>query len=169
MSSNQDKPHTSWAQRKDKVLLSVDCAEPTNVKVDVQPTRLTFSGRSQIYSKDYNFDIELFDEIDPETSKYHVSGREVRFILMKKDTEAEFWPRLTKEKIKQHWLGIDWNHYVDEDEEKPEDTGAFDMSQFQNLANMGGMPGMEGMPDLSAMGDLGAIGSDSEEEEESKE
>jgi hypothetical protein len=46
---------------------------------------------------------------------------------MKKDTDAEFWPRLLKDKTKEkNQVTIDWSRYVDEDEEKE----GFDMSSF---------------------------------------
>ncbi|KAL0246919.1 hypothetical protein GEMRC1_008125 [Eukaryota sp. GEM-RC1] len=145
-------PHVSWAQRKNLIFLTVDVAEPSNTKVDLKPEQLTFSAHSDLYNEDYSFDIEFFAEVDPAESKYHSTGRYVHFILIKKDQDSEFWPRLTKEKVKHNWIGIDWRLYVDEDEEEEapaaEGAGAnmpFDMSQFANI------PGMENM-DFSKMG-----------------
>ena len=40
-------------------------------------------------------------------------------ILYKKDTSAEYWPRLTEEK-KNNYIAIDWSKYVDEDDETAE-------------------------------------------------
>ena len=37
---------------------------------------------------------------------------------MKKNKEENFWPRLTKEDKKFQHITLDWNRYVDEDEEE---------------------------------------------------
>jgi hypothetical protein len=42
----------------------------------------------------------LFAEVKKEDSKWNTKGRNVTFYLAKVDAEAEFWPRITKEKIK---------------------------------------------------------------------
>jgi hypothetical protein len=38
--------------------------------------------------------------------------------MQKRNQSAPFWPRLTKSEQKMHNLSIDWNRYVDEDEER---------------------------------------------------
>ncbi|KAL0211940.1 hypothetical protein RCL1_005566 [Eukaryota sp. TZLM3-RCL] len=148
------QPSVKWAQRKDKVFLIVDLAEPSNITFDLTPTHFTFNGRSDLYKQDYTFALEFFADIDKETSSYHASGRNVTFVLMKANQDTEYWPRLTKPNIKHPWLAVDWNLYVDEDEEGEQTGGApdmpFDMSQFQN------------MPDFSSMGNLGAMDDGSE-------
>ena len=51
--------------------------------------------------------------------------------IMKKDTEAEFWSRLPKDKaLEKNGITCDWNKYVDEDED--EDAGGFDVSSVMN-------------------------------------
>eukprot|EP00957_Ditylum_brightwellii_P032668 2476783-Ditylum_brightwellii.AAC.1 len=43
------------------------------------------------------------------------------------DETEEFWPRLLKDKaLEKNQVKIDWDRYVDEDEE--EEAGGFDMS-----------------------------------------
>ena len=63
------------------------------------------------------------------------------------DAVGEHWPRLLKDtgKVGRN-IKVDWNKWVDEDEEedKPDD---FDMSQLQNLQQFGG-DGAGGMPGL---------------------
>ncbi len=48
---------------------------------------------------------------------------------MKKDQEAEYWPRLTNNKAleKKQPISVDWTRYTDEDEEE-EAGGGFDTS-----------------------------------------
>lgn len=41
-------------------------------------------------------------------------------MLAKKDKEASYWPRLIKETGKNNYITVDWNKYIDEDDEKDE-------------------------------------------------
>lgn len=61
-------------------------------------------------------------------------------ILRKKNNSAEYWPRLTKEKVKNLWIKTDFAKWVDEDEQDGADK--VDESEF---AGMGGPPGAGGM------------------------
>merc|ERR1712087_935092 len=59
------------------------------------------------------------------------------------DEKAEFWPRLLKDKaLEKNQVKIDWDRYVDEDEEEE----GFDMSNMEGGMGMGGGGGMPGMP-----------------------
>ncbi len=40
--------------------------------------------------------------------------------MAKKDKEASYWPRLTKGTAKLNNITVDWNKYIDEDEENEE-------------------------------------------------
>lgn len=69
---------------------------------------------------------------------------------MKKATDSDFWPRLLKDKLlEKNQVAIDWDRYVDEDEE--DEAGGFDMS------NMAGGQGMGGMGDMGGMGGMGGM------------
>lgn len=47
------------------------------------------------------------------------------------DDDEEFWPRLLKDKaLEKNQVKIDWDRYVDEDEE--DEAGGFDMSAVSN-------------------------------------
>ena len=69
----------------------------------------------------------LLSPLLPQATVYSVRPRDVHFHIIKADTEAEFWPRLQKDKIaeKTH-VKLDWDRYVDEDEA----TGGFDTSDM---------------------------------------
>ena len=54
-------------------------------------------------------------------SKFAVRDRVIEFPLEKK--ELGYWPRLCKDKTKQHWLKIDFNKWKDEDDESDEEGG----------------------------------------------
>ena len=66
--------------------------------MDLKETSITIKGTSD--KQTYEFSTELFGEILPEESKYSVLGLHMTVLLMKKDKEAEYWTRLTKENRK---------------------------------------------------------------------
>jgi hypothetical protein len=72
--------------------------------------------------------------------------------LRKKEAKAEYWPRLTKDKAKLHFLKTDFDKWVDEDEQDaaPEDS--------DYMGGMGGAAGMEGMGGVGGDGGFPGIG-----------
>jgi hypothetical protein len=44
-------------------------------------------------------------------------------LILKKKEDGPFWPQLTKEKQKFHWLKVDFNKWKDEDDSEDEGTG----------------------------------------------
>lgn len=83
-------PTVKWAQRKDKVYLTVEIRDIKNEKIDLQPSTLSFLGESD--DKLYEFKIEFFDEVDvavplclAKASKWSKFGFHLQFILHKKN------------------------------------------------------------------------------------
>ena len=60
--------------------------------------------------------MDMFAELDKDESKWNTKGRSIQLSLIKKDQEAEYWPRLTKEKVKNSRITTDWDKWVEEDE-----------------------------------------------------
>jgi len=160
-------PEVSWAQRssatdpaRNFLYLTINApdVDPSNLKLDLQPTHLEFSGFSKTKKLNYKVKLDFFEEIDPKESKQNASSRGVDMVIRKKEAKEEFWPRLTKEKQKLHFLRTDFDKWVDEDEqdEKEEDPYA-DMGGMGGMPGMGGM-GMEGMGGMGGMGDMGGMG-----------
>ncbi len=101
-------------------------------------------------------------------STYKVLPRSVQMHVMKvskkeegkdddDDEEEEFWPRLLQDKtLEKNQVKIDWDRYVDEDEE--DEAGGFDTSALEGGMGMGGMPGMEGMGGMGGMPGMGGMG-----------
>jgi prostaglandin-E synthase len=142
-------PHVKWAQRKDRLFLTIDAVNVKNPTIDIVDGKtLKFrynfinnhSGSTDEHK--YAFEIELWDEVSKEESKYSFEGRNI-FLNIKKKTKAPYWPRLTKQETKLNWLAPDWGYYVDEDEED-EDTN---MPKFGNEQNFGFGGGDDEMPD----------------------
>lgn len=77
--------------------------------IDLTDTRLVFNGISQ--NKKYQFDMELFGEVNKEESKWRKTGFHLLFVIQKKEPSA-FWPRLTKTKEKNQFIQIDWSKWV---------------------------------------------------------
>ena len=86
--------------------------------VDLADETLKFKGKSE--NKEYEVDIAFFKPVDSKGSTYKVLPRSVQMHVMKKDKEEEeFWPRLLKDKaLEKNQVKIDWDRYVDEDEEE---------------------------------------------------
>lgn len=177
-------PILQWAQRPDLVLITVPLQDAANVTVTIKDT-LSIEFESE--GKKYAASLTLFDEVVPEESSHVVRPRQIELKLQKKNTDAEYWPRLTKEKVKNSNIQIDWNRWVDEDEVKEGENlgdfgmgggmpgmpgmggmgggmGGMDMQQL--LAQMGGMGGMGGMDFGGAAGQEGLGEGDFEEKEE---
>ncbi|KAM7190511.1 HSP20-like chaperone [Rhypophila sp. PSN 637] len=134
-------PEVLWAQRSSKVdpeknfiylTIGVPDVPPSNLKLDLQPTTLTFTGHSDTLKKTYHLELEFYAEIDPAESKINHSPRDVELKLRKKELDDAYWPRLLKESKKVHFLKTDFDKWVDEDEqnEAPEED-------FSNFGGMG--------------------------------
>jgi len=148
-------PEVKWAQRKDKVFLSVyveDCKEP---KINLEDKSFSFSGKGGSKAQEYAVKLDLFGEVDVKESKQANLGRNWFFTFKKKDTEAPFWPRLTKEKQKLHFLKVDFSRWQDEDDSDTEEKEDHNLEEMMH--SMGGMNGMPGMPGMGGMGGMGGM------------
>ncbi|KAI0901012.1 HSP20-like chaperone [Annulohypoxylon nitens] len=134
---SQVTPEVLWAQRSSNtdpeknfiyLTISVPDIPKENLKLDLQPTSLTFTGHSDTLKRTYHLELTFYAEIDPAESKTHHTARNVELKLRKKALNDEYWPRLLKESKKVQFLKTDFDKWVDEDEqnEAPED----DFSQF---------------------------------------
>ncbi|GAW15838.1 hypothetical protein ANO14919_052600 [Xylariales sp. No.14919] len=179
---SQVTPEVLWAQRSSStdaeknfiyLTISVPDVPKENLKLDLQPTSLTFHGHSETLKRTYHLEISFYAEVDVENSKINHTARNVEIKLRKKVLNEEYWPRLLKDAAKVQFLKTDFDKWVDEDEqnEAPED----DFSQFGGMGGMPGMGGMGGMGggdfggiDFSKLGGAGAgaPGSDDEDEDE---
>ncbi|KAK2586894.1 hypothetical protein KPH14_009831 [Odynerus spinipes] len=92
-------------------------------------------------------------KVEPETL-YFKGGRTLELVLFKK-VEGPYWPRLTKEKTKAHWLKSDFNKWKDEDDS--EDEGDFDGGNCEledMMRHMGGLGGSgDSKPNFDDLGD----------------
>jgi len=133
-------PEVKWAQRKDRLLLTVDLHDASDVKVTFQNDgTLHFQGVSG--GTAYASELQFYDTIDAEASTYKVLPRSIQINVMKRKTGSgnddsaqdggKFWPHLLNHKAMEknkYELTVDWNRWADEDEEDDVPVG-FDWSR----------------------------------------
>ena len=107
-----------WAQRssasdaeKNFIYLTISVPDvPTkDMKLDLKPAGLTFTGHSDSKKATYHVEMDFYSEIDPEKSKVHHSQRDVEMKLQKKELKEEYWPRLLKDSKRVHYLKTDFD------------------------------------------------------------
>jgi len=159
-------PKLKWAQRAEYVLMTVDLADSENVNIDIDEETNTLIFSAQSAGSKYGFKLALFEKVVKDESKWNTKGRNVILNISKADKDQEeWWPRLTKEKTKYHQITIDFDKWVDADDEPAEEEkggmGDFDPSGMQGMGGAGGggggMPGMGGMGGMPGMGGMGGM------------
>lgn len=134
-------PQLKWAQRKDKTYITFDLIEVQDPQIDIVDGKvLKFSGSDKNHT--YSLELELFEEISKEDSKYVFATRNI-FLILKKKEKGPHWPRLTKNAGKLNFINVDWNLYCDEDDEE---EGQVQQPNFGNFGQEQSFPGM-GMED----------------------
>ncbi|WCJ21344.1 Co-chaperone protein p23-1 [Euphorbia peplus] len=162
-------PEVKWAQRVDKVFLTVQLPDAKNAKVNLEPEGVfKFTASAGADNNSYELTLELFDKVNVEESKINIGVRSIFCILEK--AEKVWWKKLLRADGKlPHYVKIDWDKWVDEDEDDGQaanvDMGGMDFSNF-NMGDMGGMAGMGGMPGMGGMTDDMGEFDDSDDEDE---
>ncbi|KOB71328.1 P23-like protein [Operophtera brumata] len=129
-------PAVLWAQRKEDVFLtfSIESKDP-NIKIEKES--VYFKGVNAQDNKVHEVTIPLYDAVVPETSAFVNKGRCIEMILRKEKKDASYWPSLTKDKKKPHYLKIDFNKWTDEDDvEEDGKSNNYDIEEM--LRSMGG-------------------------------
>ena len=140
-------PEILWAQRSDKVYVTVELLDAKTPEVKLEPEgRFTFHATVGAHNQKFETDLELFGAINVEKSTVNKGQRHTVLVLEK--AEKIWWPRLVKAEGKApQFVKVDWNKWVDEDEE--DEAPAMGMGNF----DMGGMgAGLGGGMDFSGMG-----------------
>lgn len=134
-------PHLEWAQRKDRVWITVILENCKDEKHELKGNTFSFSGTGGTENVLHEVTLELFGEIDPEKSMLRKNDRLILFTIMKKESSASYWPRLTKEEKKLHFLKTDFNRWKDEDDTDDDDREDFNLDEMMN--SMGGLNGAD--------------------------
>ena len=129
-------PSTKWAQRSDKVYLTIELPDAKDVKLNLKPEgHFSFLAKGPADDIPYELDLELFDAVNVEESKAAVAPRTICYLIKK--AENKWWPRLVKKEGKPPvFLKVDWDKWQDEDDEDL-GIGDFGDMDFSKL-DMGG-------------------------------
>ncbi|XP_054165976.1 co-chaperone protein daf-41-like [Oppia nitens] len=144
-----------WAQRSNLVYVKIGVEDVKSPEVKVDKNKIYFKAVGS-GKQEYEADLELFDEINTEESKFIVRDRGTEFVLIKANV-GPYWKRLLKSDSKFHWLKVDFNKWKDEDDTDDEGgapgQGGGDFEEM--MRQMGGLGGMggAGMPDLGDLDD----------------
>ncbi|XP_022770920.1 uncharacterized protein OsI_027940-like [Durio zibethinus] len=150
-------PEIKWAERADKVYLTVLLPDSKNAKVNLEPEGVfTFSATAGADNNLYEVKLDLHDKVIVEESKINIGVRSIFCILEK--AEKVWWKKLLRGGGKiPHYIKVDWDKWVDEDEDNGGpgdiDLGGMDFSKFGDMGGMGS-------------GDMGDFEDSDEEEEE---
>ncbi|XP_045472809.1 uncharacterized protein CG16817 [Harmonia axyridis] len=135
-------PPVMWAQRTAVVFLTVNLEDVKEPDIKFEKDSVYFKGTGGLEGKTYEVTISLYKEIDPEKSKSFQRGRCIEMLLVKANQEEPYWPSLTKDSTKKHWLKCDFNKWHDEDDSDDEGLGMGGEGDVeQMLKQMGGLAG----------------------------
>lgn len=129
-------PPAVWAQRNDVLYLTlnVECPAP-----DFKFTEDTmyFKGVGLPEKKTHEVTINFYSKINPDKIISKNTSRCIEFVISKADTKAAYWPKLTNDKTKPHWLKVDFNRWKDEgsDDEREEGDNAMSLDDMLRTAN----------------------------------
>lgn len=126
-----------WAQRQDTLFLRFEVPDVKEANVEFLDEEIIFTGKQG--EVEFENKICCYKPIDTKKSGFQIKGRSVDCLVYKKDNTSSYWPRTTKDKIKIHWLSIDFGRWRDEDDSDVE--GDFNQDfDFNKLINSkGGM------------------------------
>ncbi|KAL9658539.1 hypothetical protein ABK040_006078 [Willaertia magna] len=106
-------PVTKWAQRKDKILLTIELSNASDLSIHML-TKDVFSFRARQLDKWYALDLKLFDNIIHYT--FEPGIRWVKITLFKQ--KNYFWNHLLKDtNLKLQYVRKDWDNWVDSENE----------------------------------------------------
>ncbi|XP_044750627.1 co-chaperone protein daf-41 [Coccinella septempunctata] len=139
-------PPVMWAQRTAVVFLTINLEDVKDPEIKFEKDSVYFKGTGGVEKKTYEVTIPLYKEIDPEKSKSFQRGRCIEILLVKANGDEPYWPSLTKDKKKFHWLKCDFNKWHDEDDSGDEGLGGMggggDFDEI--MKQMGGLGGAGG-------------------------
>ncbi|CAM0911369.1 unnamed protein product [Alopecurus aequalis] len=156
-------PEVRWAQRIEKVYITVQLPDAKDAKVNLEPDGVfSFSATAGTDGNSYESKLDLNDKVNVEASKISAGVRSIFCIVEK--AEAKWWNKLVRDDQKvPHFVKVDWDKWVDEDDDGVDVN--VDGMDFSNMGGMGGMPGMEGMggmggmPGMEGLGGMGGLAS----------
>ncbi|XP_068650766.1 co-chaperone protein p23-2 [Aristolochia californica] len=141
------QPEVLWAQRSDKIYLTVSLLDGKDVSVNSEPHGLfTFSAKGAV-----GFSLELYGRIAPEGCKVSIGIRSVLCSIKKE--EKGWWKRLLKSEEKPApYIKVDWNRWCDEEDEVENSFGDSEDDLSGEIDESSDEEGMLYLPDLEKAG-----------------
>lgn len=138
-------PEVKWAQRTDKIFITILLPDAKNANVKLEPEgKLTFSATAGSLDTPFELNLELYDKVNVEASNINVGLRHILCVVEK--AEKGWWKRLLKGEGKTPlYLKVDWDKWVDEDEEDEKVGGDVDFGGMDFSGMGGGMGGLGGL------------------------
>lgn len=110
-----DNTYSEQEPEKNIVYLTISVAElDPNYKLDISSSKISFKGQTtpppqtstaaKIEPKEYEFNLELFSEV--EELKRTLTTKSLSLVLKKVELGEDYWPRLTKEKVKLNFVKV---------------------------------------------------------------
>ncbi|XP_063226020.1 very-long-chain (3R)-3-hydroxyacyl-CoA dehydratase isoform X2 [Bacillus rossius redtenbacheri] len=125
-------PFVYWAQTENNLTLKVDLKDVKDPDVVLEDEEIRFGahGYGARGLNKYSFALHFHSAINPKECQVKVSGRNVEFVLKKK--EVGWWPRITGTPQKPAWLKIDFDRWKSEDDVN-EDEARDIVEDYPNL------------------------------------
>eukprot|EP01060_Flectonema_neradi_P030131 TRINITY_DN4307_c0_g3_i1.p1 TRINITY_DN4307_c0_g3~~TRINITY_DN4307_c0_g3_i1.p1 ORF type:complete len:167 (+),score=43.25 TRINITY_DN4307_c0_g3_i1:47-547(+) len=135
------KAPCTWAQRKDRLFVTIELKDTKNLNVTFAEDKISFSVegvRAGAESAKYETELELFGKINPEESYYRATDQKVEIVGMKKES-GPHWDKLLTQpmKLTKAWLTTNWSLYVEEEDEEEEgNKGVEGFGGYGNKSNL---------------------------------
>ncbi|XP_062020703.1 uncharacterized protein LOC133737097 [Rosa rugosa] len=102
-------PTVKWAQQPDTLYITIELPDAEDVKLKLEPEgKFLFSATTGAEKIPYVVDLDLYDKVDVNESRYSVGSGNI-FHLVKK-AENKWWSRLIKQEGKAPgFLKVDWD------------------------------------------------------------
>ncbi|CAL4918184.1 unnamed protein product [Urochloa decumbens] len=144
------QPEVLWAQRSEKIYLTISLPDAKDVALKTEPNgHFTFSAVA--HGEPFSFTLELFDSVLPEGSKTKTKMG-LRNIICKIQKEKKgWWKRLLKSEEKHPYIKVDWNKWCDEDEESASGDSDDDFDGANEGDESDDDDGMLYLPDLEKL------------------
>ncbi|CAL2270209.1 unnamed protein product [Prunus armeniaca] len=109
-------PEVLWAQRSDKVYLTVALPDAKDINIKCEPEGSFSFSAIGVQGEPFHFTLDLYGPITPDGCKTKVGLRNILCSIQK--DQKGWWKRLLKTEEKPApYIKVDWNKWCDEDEE----------------------------------------------------
>ncbi|KAK9951687.1 hypothetical protein M0R45_007122 [Rubus argutus] len=144
------QPEVLWAQRSDKVYLTVALPDAKDISIKCEAEGLFSFSAIGVQGEPFHFTLELYGNILPDACKTKAGSRNILCSIQKQ--HKGWWKRLLKTQQKPApYIKVDWNHWCDEDDQESTSDLASDDDNAANVGEDDGSSDDEGMlylPDL---------------------